>query len=119
MLPDRWLKGTKREPTSPVIWMIWSELVAVAATETNKPLITDAKSTDLASILLLASLHSRNIHVMSVSSDVNVTAVKAGQQQNRGKISALGISDQRLVRGPRAEGHQPLQLLALEQASDH
>ncbi|BCR90228.1 bifunctional carbamoylphosphate synthetase/aspartate transcarbamylase [Aspergillus chevalieri] len=43
----------------------------------NKPLITDAKSTDLASILLLASLHSRNIHVMSVTSkeDINLIAL--------------------------------------------
>jgi hypothetical protein len=73
------IRVMKREPTSPVIWMIWSELVAVAATEmlksqsdlpwafylsgninkvatvtnhfsswpSNKPLITDAKSTDL------------------------------------------------------------------------
>ena len=43
----------------------------------SKPLITDAKSTDLASILLLASLHSRNIHVMSVTSkeDINLIAL--------------------------------------------
>ncbi|OJJ37755.1 hypothetical protein ASPWEDRAFT_107501 [Aspergillus wentii DTO 134E9] len=43
----------------------------------SKPMITDAKSTDLASILLLASLHSRNIHVMSVTSkeDINLIAL--------------------------------------------
>ncbi|RJE20726.1 hypothetical protein PHISCL_06947 [Aspergillus sclerotialis] len=43
----------------------------------SKPLITDAKGTDLASILLLASLHSRNIHVMSVTSkeDINIIAL--------------------------------------------
>lgn len=43
----------------------------------SKPLITDAKGTDLASILLLASLHSRNIHVMSVTSkeDINLIAL--------------------------------------------
>jgi carbamoyl-phosphate synthase/aspartate carbamoyltransferase len=43
----------------------------------NKPMITDAKSTDLASILLLASLHNRNIHVMSVTSkeDINLIAL--------------------------------------------
>ncbi|KAJ5718542.1 Carbamoyl-phosphate synthase large subunit [Penicillium malachiteum] len=43
----------------------------------SKPIITDAKGTDLASILLLASLHSRNIHVMSVTSkeDINLIAL--------------------------------------------
>ncbi|KAK5673730.1 Carbamoyl-phosphate synthase, partial [Elasticomyces elasticus] len=48
-----------------------------AAWPANKPLITDAKSTDLASILLLASLHSRNIHVMSVTSkeDIGIIAL--------------------------------------------
>ena len=48
-----------------------------AAWPSSKPLITDAKSTDLASILLLASLHSRNIHVMSVTSkeDIGIIAL--------------------------------------------
>ncbi|EEA21481.1 Carbamoyl-phosphate synthase [Talaromyces marneffei ATCC 18224] len=43
----------------------------------TKPMITDAKSTDLASILLLASLHNRNIHVLNVSSkeDINLIAL--------------------------------------------
>ena len=43
----------------------------------NKPLITDAKTTDLASILLLASLHSRKIHVTSVTArdDINLIAL--------------------------------------------
>jgi carbamoyl-phosphate synthase / aspartate carbamoyltransferase len=43
----------------------------------NKPLITDARATDLASILLLASLHNRNVHVLSVSSkeDINLIAL--------------------------------------------
>ncbi|KAG8993412.1 hypothetical protein FRB94_010815 [Tulasnella sp. JGI-2019a] len=34
----------------------------------EKPIITDAKGTDLASVLLLASLHGRSVHVMNVSS---------------------------------------------------
>ncbi|CUM54870.1 unnamed protein product [Debaryomyces tyrocola] len=34
----------------------------------NKAIITDAKTTDLASVLLLASLHSRSIHITGVSS---------------------------------------------------
>jgi carbamoyl-phosphate synthase/aspartate carbamoyltransferase len=48
-----------------------------AAWPSSKPIITDAKSTDLASVLLLASLHGRNIHVMSVTSkeDINLIAL--------------------------------------------
>ncbi|KAL2827533.1 hypothetical protein BDW59DRAFT_143926 [Aspergillus cavernicola] len=48
-----------------------------AAWPSSKPILTDAKSTDLASVLLLASLHSRNIHVMSVTSkeDINLIAL--------------------------------------------
>ncbi|RAO69241.1 uncharacterized protein BHQ10_005253 [Talaromyces amestolkiae] len=43
----------------------------------TKPMITDAKATDLASILLLASLHNRNVHVVNVSSkeDINLIAL--------------------------------------------
>ncbi|KAJ5479997.1 hypothetical protein N7530_005506 [Penicillium desertorum] len=47
----------------------------------NKPLITDAKSTDLASILLLASLHSRNIHVMSVSSKEDISLIALSKEK--------------------------------------
>ena len=48
-----------------------------AAWPFSKPMITDAKATDLASILLLASLHNRNVHVMNVSSrdDINLIAL--------------------------------------------
>ncbi|KAH8681333.1 hypothetical protein BX600DRAFT_407402 [Xylariales sp. PMI_506] len=35
---------------------------------THKPILTDAKTTDLGSILLLASLHNRRIHITSVTS---------------------------------------------------
>ncbi|KAF9960572.1 hypothetical protein BGZ65_012120 [Modicella reniformis] len=35
---------------------------------TNSPIVTDAKGTDLASILLLASLHNRSVHLTGVSS---------------------------------------------------
>ena len=42
-----------------------------------KPIMTDAKTTDLASILLLASLHDRRVHVMSVTTkdDINLIAL--------------------------------------------
>ncbi|KAI5954571.1 URA2 [Candida jiufengensis] len=39
-----------------------------AAWPQNKPIITDAKTTDLASVLLLASLYNRSIHITGVSS---------------------------------------------------
>lgn len=42
---------------------------------TNKPMVTDAKFTDLASILLLASLHSRRIHVTSVSTKDDIRLI--------------------------------------------
>ncbi|KAF7617917.1 aspartate carbamoyltransferase [Aspergillus flavus] len=47
----------------------------------SKPIITDAKSTDLASVLLLASLHSRNIHVMSVSSKEDITLIALSKEK--------------------------------------
>ncbi|KAM3516352.1 hypothetical protein MY11210_000111 [Beauveria gryllotalpidicola] len=42
---------------------------------TNKPMVTDAKFTDLASILLLASLHNRHIHVTSVSTKDDIRLI--------------------------------------------
>lgn len=42
---------------------------------TNKPMVTDAKLTDLASILLLASLHNRRIHVTSVSTKDDIRLI--------------------------------------------
>ena len=48
-----------------------------AAWPAHKPIITDAKTTDLASVLLLASLHNRKLHVMSVTTkdDINLIAL--------------------------------------------
>lgn len=42
-----------------------------------KPIMTDAKTTDLASVLLLASLHNRNVHVTSVTTvdDIRLIAL--------------------------------------------
>ncbi|KAF4963687.1 hypothetical protein FSARC_8331 [Fusarium sarcochroum] len=42
---------------------------------THKPIVTDAKLTDLASILLLASLHSRRIHVTSVTNKDDIKLI--------------------------------------------
>ncbi|OJJ45016.1 hypothetical protein ASPZODRAFT_667916 [Penicilliopsis zonata CBS 506.65] len=47
----------------------------------SKPIITDAKATDLASILLLASLHSRNIHVMSVTSKEDIALIALSKEK--------------------------------------
>ena len=43
----------------------------------NKPIVTDARTTDLASVLLLASLHGRSIHVTNVQSaeDIGLIAL--------------------------------------------
>jgi carbamoyl-phosphate synthase/aspartate carbamoyltransferase len=41
----------------------------------HKPIVTDAKLTDLASILLLASLHNRRIHVTSVTNKDDIKLI--------------------------------------------
>ncbi|KAI9756901.1 MAG: hypothetical protein M4579_003655 [Chaenotheca gracillima] len=47
----------------------------------HKPLITDAKTTDLASILLLASLHSRNVHVTSVTTKDDIELIALSKEK--------------------------------------
>jgi carbamoyl-phosphate synthase/aspartate carbamoyltransferase len=46
-----------------------------------KPIITDAKMTDLASILLLASLHSRRIHVTSVTTKADMKLIALAKEK--------------------------------------
>ena len=46
-----------------------------------KPILTDAKMTDLASILLLASLHSRRIHVASVTTKDDIKLIALAKQK--------------------------------------
>ncbi|KAF3275753.1 hypothetical protein TWF970_006651 [Orbilia oligospora] len=48
---------------------------------TNKPIVTDAKTSDLASILLLASLHSRNVHITSVTSKDDIKLIALSKQK--------------------------------------
>jgi len=48
---------------------------------TFKPILTDAKRTDLASILLLASLHSRRIHVASVTTKDDIKLIALAKQK--------------------------------------
>ena len=55
-----------------------------AAWPENKLIITDAKTTDLASVLLLASLHGRKLHVTSVSThdDIRLIALSKSKGLN-------------------------------------
>lgn len=48
---------------------------------THKPILTDAKTTDLASILLLASLHSRRIHVSSVTTKEDIRLIALSKEK--------------------------------------
>ncbi|KAK3688598.1 hypothetical protein B0T22DRAFT_158932 [Podospora appendiculata] len=48
---------------------------------THKPIITDARTTDLASILLLASLHSRRIHVTAVTTKDDIKLIALGKEK--------------------------------------
>ncbi|KAI1828137.1 pyrABCN [Xylaria intraflava] len=47
----------------------------------HKPIVTDAKTTDLASILLLASLHNRRIHVTSVTTRDDIKLIALSKQK--------------------------------------
>ncbi|KAL1874497.1 Carbamoyl-phosphate synthase [Diaporthe australafricana] len=47
----------------------------------HKPILTDAKLTDLASILLLASLHNRKIHVTSVTTKDDIKLIGLSKQK--------------------------------------
>ncbi|KAF3384345.1 hypothetical protein F1880_003105 [Penicillium rolfsii] len=57
--------------------------------------------------LILAESNEVDVLLGSHAHDVNVAAVQASQQEDRGQISALSIGDQRLARGPDTEvvGH--------------
>lgn len=48
---------------------------------THKPILTDAKTTDLASLLLLASLHNRRIHVTNVTSRDDVRLIALSKEK--------------------------------------
>jgi carbamoyl-phosphate synthase/aspartate carbamoyltransferase len=48
---------------------------------THKPIITDARTTDLASILLLASLHNRRIHVTAVTTKNDIKLIALGKEK--------------------------------------
>ncbi|CAI5756041.1 unnamed protein product [Candida verbasci] len=48
----------------------------------NKPIITDAKTTDLASVLLLASLYNKSIHITNVSSQEDLELIKMAKNKD-------------------------------------
>ncbi|MCJ1378568.1 hypothetical protein MMC17_001667 [Xylographa soralifera] len=48
---------------------------------THKPMITDAKTTNLASVLLLASLHDRKLHVMNVTSKDDIMLIALSKEK--------------------------------------
>ena len=48
---------------------------------THKPIITDARKTELASILLLASLHNRRIHVTAVTTKEDIKLIALGKEK--------------------------------------
>lgn len=47
----------------------------------NKPIVTDAKSTDLASVLLLASLHGRSVHVTNVQTQDDISLISMSKDK--------------------------------------
>nr|XP_031860128.1 carbamoyl-phosphate synthase, large subunit [Kwoniella shandongensis]KAA5527200.1 carbamoyl-phosphate synthase, large subunit [Kwoniella shandongensis] len=47
----------------------------------DKPIVTDARATDLASILLLASLNSRSIHIASVSTRDDILLIALAKEK--------------------------------------
>lgn len=52
-----------------------------AAWPQDKPILTDARSTDLASILLLASLNSRSIHIAGVSTRDDILLIALAKEK--------------------------------------
>lgn len=53
-----------------------------ASWPSHKPIVTDAKTTDLASILLLASLHNRKVHVTSVTSKDDISLISLSKEKD-------------------------------------
>ncbi|RUP46402.1 hypothetical protein BC936DRAFT_146999 [Jimgerdemannia flammicorona] len=56
----------------------------------NSPIVTNAKGTDLASVLLLTSLHNRSVHVTNVTSKGDITLI--AMSKNRGLRVTCDVS---------------------------
>ncbi|KAI0051295.1 carbamoyl-phosphate synth [Auriscalpium vulgare] len=48
----------------------------------DKPIVTDAKGADLASVLLMASLHNRSLHVSDVQNEEDLMLIKLSKSKN-------------------------------------
>ncbi|BGP21771.1 carbamoyl-phosphate synthase / aspartate carbamoyltransferase [Rhodotorula toruloides] len=48
----------------------------------NKPIVTDARTTDLASVLLLASLHGRSVHVTNVQTENDISLISLSKDKD-------------------------------------
>ncbi|KAG8868025.1 hypothetical protein FRC20_004302 [Serendipita sp. 405] len=57
----------------------------------DKPIVTDAKSPHLASVLLLASLHSRKIHVTSVSTKEDIQLIRLSKERKLGVTCDVSV----------------------------
>ncbi|KAK9461776.1 uncharacterized protein V1516DRAFT_663483 [Lipomyces oligophaga] len=55
-----------------------------------KPIVTDARTTDLASILLLASLHNRPVHITSVTTKDDISLISLSKE--KGLIVTCDVS---------------------------
>ncbi|KAI7961452.1 hypothetical protein MJO28_001941 [Puccinia striiformis f. sp. tritici] len=66
-------------------WNGANQAVAIAAHfnhwPLDKPILTDAKTTDLASILLFASLHNRSVHVLDVRTAADIELISLSKQK--------------------------------------
>lgn len=57
----------------------------------DKPILTDAKTTDLASVLLLASLHGRSLHIVDVSSATDIELIALSKQRGLAVTADVSI----------------------------
>ncbi|GAA5877417.1 hypothetical protein JCM8547_008793 [Rhodosporidiobolus lusitaniae] len=55
---------------------------AFGAWPSNKPVVTDARTQDLASVLLLASLHNRSLHVTNVQTANDLTLISLSKEKD-------------------------------------
>jgi carbamoyl-phosphate synthase/aspartate carbamoyltransferase len=66
-------------------WNGANQAVAIAAHfnhwPLDKPILTDAKTTNLASILLFASLHNRSVHVLDVRTAADIELISLSKQK--------------------------------------
>lgn len=53
-----------------------------AAWPVKKPIVTDARTTDLASVLLLASLHGRSVHITNVQTENDIRLIALSKEKD-------------------------------------